>query len=325
MPRLLPVPAIELGLDDCRSFIDLIRLEGADIRSLACLQRAEINDICRRLAAPLLHAVELAARQALDDPDMAIFALDIPRGLNPEASHDALLAAAIAITIMGGLFEPIMDPANKTPFTVYNASPENEQRLMKAGLHYLSSSEKLGFHTDGSLDGAVVRVPEFIGLYNLLLNYRKPGNLYWVPFSLWEQMNEFAERLGWAVPYEVELTPTVYAGKGVVGDHEHRRLSVPIFSRPDHDPVVFFNGRVTGREPFSGTEIEPVIAQMKQSISLNPVRYYIPQRQRRLVLARNNRGFHARDMLEHPRPGCKYTRSFIRAVSKHGPAVAVRG
>jgi len=323
MPRLLPVPTIELSLDHCLLFLELLRREGLSIRSLGCFQNPTLYERCHVLSDLLMQAIEPAVREALDDPAMAIFALDIPEGIDADPNSDAIFSAVIAMTIMGRMFNPMIDPANNTPFTIYNASPENEKRLMKAGLHYFSSGEKLGFHTDGSVDGETVRVPEFIGLYNVLINYQKPGNLYWVPFSLWEQLDEFAERFGWAVPYQIELTPTVYSRADAMRFHASRHVYVPIFSHAeDHEAVVFFDGRVTGRQPFNGEEIEPLVAEMGQSISFNPVRYCIPQRQRRLVLARNDRGFHARDMLEKPYEGCKYTRSFIRAVSECGPLVA---
>ena len=324
MPRLLPVPTIELSLDSCRSLVDLIQHDGLGVRSLACLQRGEVYDRCCAIAMPLAEAVKTHITQALEDPTLSVLTLDVPHGLDPNAGQDAMQAAIIAITLMGVLFDPAIDPVNKTAFTVYNASPDNEARLKKAGLAYFSAEEKLGFHTDGSIDGQGTRVPEMIGLYNLLINYTKPGSLYWVPFSLWEEFDVFAEKLGWDVPYHVELTPSLYAGHGNGREGMVRHLDVPVFKRDENSgAVVFFNGKITGRRPFNGEDIEPIITEMRQSISFNPVRYCIPQRERRLVLARNDRGFHARDMFENPRANCKYTRSFIRAVSKRGPSMAV--
>lgn len=322
MPRLLPVPTIELSLDSCRSLVDLIQRDGLSVRSLACLQRGEVYDRCCAIALPLAEEVKANITQALEDPALSIFTLDLPHGLDPNAGRDAMQAAIIAITLMGVLFDPAIDPANNTTFTVYNASPENEARLKKAGLAYFSAEEKLGFHTDGSIDGQGTRVPEMIGLYNLLINYRKPGSLYWVPFSLWERLDFFAEKLGWDVPYRIELTPSLYAGDDNVLKGKAHYLDIPVFKRDvNSGAVVFFNGKITGRQPFNGEDIEPIITEMRQSISLNPVRYCIPQRERRLVLARNDRGFHARDMFEDPHVNCKYTRSFIRAVSKRGPSM----
>lgn len=322
MPRLLPVPTVELSLDDCRAFVELLRREGVSIHGLAHLQDYAAYRQYSALCAPLMHAVEASAKEALDDPTLAIFTLDIPEGIDSDPNKDSILAAIIAVTIMGQVFDPAVDSACNTPFTLHKSSPGKERCLMKAGLHYFSSGEKVGFHTDGSVDGETVRIPELIGLYNLRINYQKPGNLYWVPFPLWEQMDEFAERFGWAVPYRIELAPAIYSKADMLHSQSPQCVYAPVFSRPDdHDTAVLFNGKITGRQPFNGEEIELVVAEMGQSISLNPVRYCIPQRQRRLVIARNDRGFHARDKLEKPYEGCKYTRSFIRAVSECGPLV----
>ena len=323
MPRFLPVPTVELPLDQCVLFTELLVREMGAIRSLSFLRDHAAYSKCKDLCQGLLDTFEGAAREALYDPILGIFTIDIPEGIDPNPNKDAFFAATMAASLMGSIFEPIYDPASHTPFTVYNASPENEQRLLKAGLHYFASGEKVGFHTDGSIDETTISVPEFISLYNLLINYQKPGNLYWVPFSLWEDFDAFADRFGWAVPYRVELTPTVYSNMKETTLLRPRSVDVPIFSRVgENHPVVFFNGRVLGRQRFNGEEIDQLVAEMGQSISLNPVRYCIPQRQRRLVFARNTCGFHARDMLEKPLEGCKYTRSFIRAVSACGPVVA---
>src|SRR5690606_30343722 len=326
MSDFLPVPAIKLELAHCIEFVDLMRGKGFAFDNLAALRGVAAFQLCSATSEHLARAIEATCRSHLDDPQLGIFALDIPEGIDADPCRDATIAAIIAVSIMGQLFEPAIDPANGTPFTVYNASPENERRLSEAGLGYFSPDEKLGFHTDGIIDdvmsGAHVRVPHFIGLYNLLINYQRPENLFWVPFALWEELPRFAEQFGWDVPYEVELTPSVYEKGGAIGGAEPRRVEVPIFSGSEREPVVFFNGTLVGEQTKEGKPLVALAARMRQSISFNPVRYAIPQRQRRLVLARNDRGFHARDVFEKPHPNCKYTRSLLRSVSRSGPVVA---
>jgi len=326
MSDSLPVPAIKLELAHCIEFVDLMRGQGFAFDSLAALREVAAFKLCSATSKHLARAIEAACQSHLDDPGLGIFALDIPEGIDPDPSRDATMAAIIAVSIMGQLFEPAIDPTNGTPFTVYNASPENERRLSEAGLAYFSPDAKLGFHTDGIIDdmigGSHVRVPHFIGLYNLLINYQRPGNLFWVPFALWEELPAFAEQFGWEVAHAVELTPSVYEKGGSLGGTEPRRVDVPIFSGSEREPVVFFNGTLVGEQTKAGKPLAALAARMRQSISSNPVRYAIPQRQRRLVLARNDRGFHARDVFEKPYPNCKYTRSLLRSVSRSGRQVA---
>lgn len=324
MPRFLPVPTVELPLDQCVLFATSVVRELGPVQSLDFLRVPDVFCRCMNLSQGLLDIFEGGAREALGDPLLGIFTLDIPGGIDPDPNRDALFGAIIAAALMGRMFEPVYDPASQTPFTVYNASPDNEKRLRQAGLHFFASGEKVGFHTDGSIDERTVSVPEYIGLYNLLINYQKPGNLYWLPFSLWEEFDAYAERFGWAVPYRIELTPAVYSNADETIIFATRSVQAPIFSRSnERQAIVFFNGRIVGRERFNGQDIDQLVAEMGQSISLNPVRYCIPQRQRRLVFARNTCGFHARDMLEKPYHGCKYTRSFIRAVSASGAQVGL--
>src|SRR5690606_23171612 len=140
---------------------------------------------------------------------------------------------------------------------------ENEQRLLKAGLHYFASGEKVGFHTDGSIDEPTISVPEFISLYNLLINYQTPGNLYWVPFSLWDDFDAFADRFGWAVPYRVELTPLLSSNLTDSTLLRGRSVDVRIFSRlGENHPLVFFTGRVLGRQRFNRDEIHQLVAEL---------------------------------------------------------------
>jgi hypothetical protein len=325
MTDFLPVPAMKLHLADCLAFVDRLRREGLSINNLAALRDASATALCRAMSAHLAGATESTCWSYLNDPELGIFVLDIPEGIDPDPCRDATMAATIAVSLMGRFFEPAIDPANGTPFTVYNASPENERRLSKAGLGYFSPDEKLGFHTDGMIDGSMdgmkVRVPRFIGVYNLLINYQRPGNFHWIPFALWHALPSFAERFGWNVPYEVELTPSVYEKSGV-DRAEPRRVNVPIFSGSEREPILFYNGSLTGEQAASGEALAPLAACMRQSISSNPLRYSIPQRQRRLVVARNDRGFHARDVFEKPYSNCKYTRSLLRSISRSGPVVA---
>jgi hypothetical protein len=316
-------PIINVDRDTCREFIDILRRDGVNLSSLDALRDQSVFGDRRSAVETLIGDLQHDVTRALSDPDCGIIALDIPSGIEQNPTADTLMGAVIAAAVGTGFMTPTIDVRNGTPFTLYNASADNEAALKQAGVKFFSPNEKLGFHTDGRISGEAVYVPETLLIYNILIAYRRPGNFYWVPFNLWTEKDRFAEALGWNTAYRFEMTPIVYSGSaGQVSASAAKAIEAPIFWRDDQgNSAIFMNGEVIGKAGELGEFRRELVESMKDSISSNPARLAIPQKARRLLLMNNTAGFHARDIFNDPIAGTRYTRSFMRSVSMEGPCI----
>jgi hypothetical protein len=316
-------PVVTLPLDACREFIDVLTAGGIVLSSLDALKIRGIFDAHRTAIDRLTVDLYMPVHDSLDDPHCGIIAVDVPQGLATTATADAVMGAVVAAAVATRFMTPALDVRNGTPFTLYTASSRNEAQLKQAGLKFFSPTEKLGFHTDGLIRNDAIYVPQYLALYNILVAYRRPGNFYWAPFSLWSEFESYGERLGWNVPYRFAMTPIVYAGSiGEAAPPAPRLIEAPIFWRDETgQSAVFLNGEVTGPAPGAGQcDMEQVIG-MKDSIAARSLRLALPQRARRLLLMNNTAGFHARDIFADPIADVRYTRAFIRSVSLEGPRI----
>ncbi|CAH1653243.1 conserved hypothetical protein [Hyphomicrobiales bacterium] len=315
---------VRLSLDKCVAFIKQLQEGERFPASLAMLRGAAFfagyEFAIEALLADDVHVI----RDRLDDTGSGFVGIDVPQGIASEPATDALMGSVIASAIISAFMMPLLDPRNGTPFTVYTASPDNEEALQKAGVKFYAPTEKLGFHTDGMLKNSAVYVPRYIGLYNIVIAYNKPGCFYWVPFAAWPQFDEWAGVLGWNRAYRFEATPIVYAGALDRAEEAGARIiEAPVFWRDTSgdERAVFMNGDLQGPVDGDGDFDSRLVQRMKQSIACDARRIALPQRQRRLFLMNNTAGFHARDLFDAPIPGARYTRSFLRSVASEGPRI----
>lgn len=319
--RLL-APTVKLDLDVCRSCVTELLDSGVELTSLAKLRDRVVFDRCRASVDAVADSIRSSVEGNLEDPSCGIVAIDVPEGVGDNVNEDAKYGAIIAVCMFARFMTPTIDSLNQTPFTLYSASLDNERQLQNAGVKFFSPSEKLGFHTDGRLDGPSVYIPKFIALYNLLIAYRRPGDFYWIPFNLWDDRDRHAERIGWNIPYKFALTPIVYSNSEAISNKGPRIIEAPIFTKGVTGEMnVFMNGEVVGLSSGDDNAATASAAAMKDSISRNGRRYCIPQRTRRILIMKNTAGFHARDILEEPIENTKHTRSFIRTISMEGPKI----
>ncbi|WP_291976120.1 hypothetical protein [Chelatococcus sp.] len=316
---------VRLPLDGCADFIKILQSEGRCPATLALLRGSAFFSDYTFLIEGLLEDNLQFIRERLDDATCGIVGVDVPQGIVADSTADALMGSIVASAIVSAFMMPLLDPRNGTPFTIYTASQDNEAALQKAGVKFYAPTEKLGFHTDGMLKNSAVYVPRYIGLYNIVIAYNKPGCFYWVPFADWPQFDEWAGVLGWNRTYRFAATPIVYAG---ALDHVEkaaaRIIEAPVFWRDadEHQRAVFMNGDLLGPVDDDGDFDSSLIQRMKRSIACDARRIVLPQRQRRLFLMNNTAGFHARDLFDAPIPGARYTRSFLRSVASEGPQIS---
>ncbi|NBB81797.1 MAG: hypothetical protein GVY28_00155 [Alphaproteobacteria bacterium] len=319
---VMPAPELALPAEICRQALTAMAKAGLPVGPLDALK-----DPARRVglgagAEALASVLDGPVAASLDDPDTGILGIDIPKGIAEAGTPDALAGALVAMAVTRRAMTPTLDVRNRTPFTLYNASAGNEAALKQAGVKFYSPDEKLGFHTDGRLEGEAVFVPARLMIYNILIAYRRPGLFHWMPFRRWTRFEEFGERFGWNRRYRFAMTPIVYAGADGAADvASTRTLEAPLFWRLDDGRRgIFMNGDVLG--PADGEAMDPdLVEEMQESIRTNPVRLSLPQKARRLLLMTNTAGLHARDIFEEPVGGTRYTRSFIRSVAMEGPQV----
>ena len=318
----IEAPLFNISLIACKDFLKSLQKNSIRPSSLEIFKSASIIKEIDHLSSNIVEEIHTDISTALNDTSCGIVALDIPQGLSSNPTQDTLLGAIIAQVIVNKFMSPAMDRRNHTPFTLYNASKEGEKKLKEAGLKFYSPEEKLGFHTDGRIENSNVFIPDLLSIYNLLIAYKKTGNFYWLPFTLWNEFESYAEAIGWNTPYITELTPIVYPGKdGEVENLGQSFVKAPIFFNEGNNKSMFLNGEITKRE--SDIDMKKLIDALKESMQKNPNRYYIPQKARRIILMKNSAGAHSRDIFNDYIPGTRYTRSFMRSISLEGDQIGI--
>lgn len=322
-PTLVAAPKVSLGR---AMALDLVALAsdacGAPPQTLGELRSLQLDPL-RTHILETLGAVGALLHDCLNDRSLGVVAVDVAEPLDPDPRRDAMLAALTAVLVSAAFMKPARDTRNGTPFSIYHASTESEARLRAAGIKHFSPRDKLGFHTDGLRLLGEVRVPNIIALYNIKIAYRRPGNLYWIPMSLWPERRKILDRVGPDITYSMNMTPIVFGNPdGSLDVSSANRISAPIVRRiSETGETIFFNGEIVGRAD-GGSFDAGVIDAMRASLIANPVRLTVAQKPRRLALMRNLSGFHARDIFEEPIVTHGVTRSFLRLVSEEGVQVA---
>jgi hypothetical protein len=266
------------------------------------------------LLSDLLHVIS----ENLSDQTKGIAVVDIAASKHMDSTEDAFWGVVLALSLTKNIFQPSRDKINDTPYTIYAASHQNADKLADMGLPRIAPEEKLGFHTDGLLATHGIALPHHIMLYNISIEYQQPGNLYWIPFSLWEEKRKYAELIGIGGRYKIAVTPSVYeTGTDELEIVSPRYVEVPIFvDSANLDYPVYINGTVAKRSDGAAFDMQ-TIDDLKASLAKNPKRFAVPQKIRRIIFARNVAGAHARDVFQRPRETVPYTRIFMRSVDRH--------
>lgn len=312
--NLLP-EFVNISIDDYRNFIRNLPELQQYSPDISQLKRDELLKRATMMASTLFSEKIEHIKKALSDNKSGIAASDIAELTELGPDENAYWGVVIALALGSNLFKLSKDIANQTPYTIHAASYEQSKELVKLGLDTIAPEKKLGFHTDGIISGTQVFMPHNIMLYNVIIEYKNPGNFYWVPFELWTQKKLFMDRIGIGKRYRIRVTPSIYEfGKGkveVVSPHE---IQAPIFVEdPTEGYPLYLNGEVIGACDDDGAELSE-IADLKNSISRNKLRYVIPQKARRIIFVSNTKGAHARDVFEESITGVTYTRVFMRSV-----------
>lgn len=266
------------------------------------------------LLAPQLEQVA----KALDDPETGAACVVTPADLDG-SPQTALLRTIVLMAVTDVPGNPLAsDKLNHTPFTVYGASDDNKKAMEAAGLPNFAPGSVLGFHNDGGLAEDRIYVPERVGLQNVVLNYDRPGRFHWLPFAWWDEaeklLTEYAGRT-----LTIGTTPIAHraAGTGGVVVDRQVTLEVPALWRSAASglPMVFLNGDAAEGSQGLFTDLQKSLARSRR-------RWVSAQAVHRITLIRNDRGVHARDVLEEPRAhGATHSRVMVRTISSRGEVV----
>lgn len=309
-----------LGRVQAIDFVKKYEHEYGPLRSLADIRLARLQGVMRDDRADLFADILSDLGTALADPEVGFGAIDMP-SLSDNAQADALYGCLLATALQAEISEPVEDRYSGTPFSLYNASQENEDKLVEAGLKFYSPEDRLGFHSDGLITENGIHVPKYVSVYNLMIAYRKPGNFYFLPTQVWDEKNKFKQAFGINRDVTFSMTPIVHAlDTGEIRATRSEPVTAPLFWQDGDAETVFYNGEIdTGPK-----ELIALADDMRQSLLDNPQRITCPIRNRRMFIMANDKGFHARDIFADPVVGTKYTRSFLRYVSHDAHLVKAR-
>jgi len=312
--KLMTPDILDTTIHQYQDFIDRLT-EYSDIVPDISKIRSNHNFESATLAAGLVFRTQIESiNSALADEDRAIIAVDIVESDQLTATENAFWGVMTALSIGSNVFHLSTDRTNDTPFTLYAASYERSQELEARGLATVAPETKLGFHTDGVINGGTVAMPHNILPYNLTINYQKPGDFHWVPFSLWRDKAIFMKKIGVGTNYRLKVTPSVYEVNGRLESPFPTEVEVPIFLNSESlNFPLYLNGNVLGARNNPTFDLS-IIEDLKRSLSHSDVLFSIPQKTRRMIVACNLKGAHARDVFEIPIPDVKYTRLFMRTV-----------
>ncbi len=124
--------------------------------------------------------------------------------------------------------------------------------------------------------------------------------------------------VGVGTKFKLKVTPSVYDVNGSLETPFPTVVNVPIFFNSEVAGYpLYLNGNILGKADDSDFDLS-IIDKLKKSLSQNKVVLSIPQKTRRLILACNLKGAHARDVFEDAIPEVKYTRLFLRSVDNEG-------
>lgn len=322
MTRHFETPVIfSLGLQAAIDFCDQYLTKNGIMLSLADLRDKELTADLASQAAYVFADLITDLQFQLDSPEIGIVAVDIPTIVD-DATLDATAGALLGISLIQALMPTLCDGKNQTPFSVFTTSADSRQKLERIGLQDQAPVSRLEFHSDSSVTGKTVAVPDYIALYNIAINFEERGFFHWVPTCKIDGISELVNKVGLSTEYYFKLDPAVYEDgqNDVIVIEQH--VKAAIFSQDQNGLITtYMSGQCEGKVGEEHTQSQDVVADIVKAISENKFRYSIPQESRRLLLMNNANGFHARDALEQPLPGVSMNRAYLRCTSVAGKVV----
>ncbi|MDH7786783.1 hypothetical protein QBD01_002804 [Ochrobactrum sp. 19YEA23] len=322
MTKHFETPVIfSLAPEAANDFCDQYLTKNGIMISLADLRDKELTADLASQAAYVFADLLTDLQFQLDSPEIGIVAVDIP-SIFEDATLDAIAGALLGISLVQALMPTLYDGRNQTPFSVFTTSTDSRQRLERVGLQDLVPLSRLEFHSDSSVTGKTLAVPDYIALYNIAINFEERGCFHWVPTCKIDGIAELVNKVGLSKEYYFRLNPAVYEdGQNDVMVIEHRVKAAIFSSAQNGSTTTYMSGSFDGTVGEEHSQSHDVVTDIVNAISANKFRYSIPQESRRLIIVNNANGFHARDGFEKPLPDVSVNRVYLRCTSVAGKVV----
>lgn len=236
---------------------------------------------------------------------------DLPISEDYSQREAILVSTAIFNIINSAFFIPSREPKNKTDYTLYKSTTQNKKEMKKSGIAFYNPDEKLGFHNDVLFRSGEYLIPKYISIMNLFLGYDEPGNFYFLDKRSWKEIKKFSDEAG-GRKFSFKPTPVVYESKLKNVNSLDKAHTLPVVWKEKEETFVFCNGEL------SDDVGDDLILRLKESLLNERNRTFSPQKEFRLMLLRNDLGFHSRDIMKEQRVFSGTTRLMLRAMSKEG-------
>lgn len=298
-----------LRIDAGITSIVLAHIVRAGIASLSDLSITADSDASRAVLDYLADDTLLASLEDDDGPGMVAIDIELPE-TTTDVKARTLALAFVFDSINRKIFTPTADIQNKLPFTVYKSTNQNSEKLRDSGVKFYSPDVKLGFHNDGFFRNGSFTLPRYVSLINLFFGYGSPGNFYWADKRSWPDCQSFAA-LGEKRRFRYRPTPIIYesalANVSALDDFRE----IPVIWKNGDGVHLFLNGEILDDD-------DGLVADIRASIETRARRMFVPQAVGRMILFRNDLGFHSRDIFKDQRVFKGTTRLMLRSFSSHG-------
>ena len=219
--------------------------------------------------------------------------------------------------VSSALFEGSRDE-DGVPFDLYKSTTENTGLMQKAGVRFYSPDQKLGYHNDVYFNLDHYYVPHYVSLVNLFIGYDEPGNFYYINNHIWSRFEDVFAR-GVGLRFRFRPTPSLlesdlekYRGD-VAAPPEPKWTEIHAFWEDDGDrKYAFCNGELCEIDD----DQRGVIDDMKSSLLSNENKFFTRQEVGKIMVFRNDVGYHSRDIFKEQHVFEGVTRLFLRAVSR---------
>lgn len=250
------------------------------------------------------------------DPTTAFAQIDIPKTAS-ESIPEPIYATAIFHLLNNAMFMPVCDTGNNLPYTIYKCTAENASKMKDAGIRFYTPNEKLGYHNDVFHQSGRYYLPRFVSILNLFIGYHSPGSFHFVDKRRWSEFADIVEN-GKRFSFSFRPTPVVYESKLENQKELEDYRSINAFWTNEEDQsFAFCNGELKA-EQSQGSEL---ISTMQHQMSATCPKDSLPQRTLRIMLFRNDLGFHSRDIFKDQFILNGTTRLFVRACSRESESV----
>lgn len=283
-------------------------IEGID--SIADIPFTKIANLRPELSKAL--DISLLSNDVLNT-GIVYFDFDIDK--NTSFQKNILISSSMFHLVNLLFFKP--NGPDSTPFDTYKSSTKNSTEMKEAGIKFYTPDEKLGYHNDVCISKNQYHIPRYVSLLNLFIGYKKTGNFYFINHDMWDKFDELFYKAK-ELRFKFKPTPMVYENSLFKKSKQPDWSHVPVFwQNQQGDKYAFYNGEMLSSDD------NLILDEFQQTLMKNKTRLAVPQKLNRIIVFRNDKGFHSRDIFEEQQILDGTTRLFLRAISDTSESIPV--